>query len=72
MIQQHLDRLDQRARYLTKRIAAKEEMAWESEHDRAERDALVWALGQLRPHHAVEAPYTSDYDARGPEFRGGE
>lgn len=44
---QHYDRLDQRMKYLAKRINAKKEMQWEFCHDQTEHDALQWALNKL-------------------------
>jgi hypothetical protein len=40
----HFDRLDQRRRWLTERIAAKSKIGWDIEYDTSERDALAWAL----------------------------
>jgi hypothetical protein len=45
---QHLDRLDQRRRYLNERIKAKAIVGWENLYDQAERDALAWAIERLR------------------------
>ena len=45
--QEHIDRLDQRCRYLTERIAAKKNVGWETQYDESERDALRWALDRL-------------------------
>jgi hypothetical protein len=42
--QVHLDRLEQRRRWLTERIKAKEIVGWETVYDTSERDALAWAL----------------------------
>lgn len=47
-VAQHIDRLDQRMRYLTKRVQAKKEMGWSSEYDSDECEALKWALEQLK------------------------
>lgn len=41
---EHLDRLDQRRRYLEARIAAKKSVAWDYTYDSLERDALAWVL----------------------------
>lgn len=43
-----IDRLDQRCRWLTARIAAKQSVGWDVTYDTSERDALAWALPQLR------------------------
>lgn len=42
---EHLDRLDQRRRYLEARITAKKSVGWETVYDQSERDALAWILG---------------------------
>lgn len=52
--QEHIDRLDQRCRWLTARIAAKESVGWETVYDRSERDALAWALPRLRQREQGE------------------
>lgn len=49
---QHLDRLDQRRRWLTERIEAKRRVGWETGYDESERDALAWALEQLKGNKA--------------------
>lgn len=46
--QEHIDRLDQRCKWLTARIKAKQSVGWEVTYDTSERDALTWALEQLR------------------------
>lgn len=51
--QAHIDRLDQRMKWLTERIKAKQAIGWETVYDESERDALAWALPRLRqqaPH----------------------
>jgi hypothetical protein len=45
---QHIDRLDQRCKWLTARIVAKKSVGWETFYDESERDALLWALVNLR------------------------
>jgi len=45
---EHIDRLDQRCRWLTERIKAKERVGWDVTYDTSERDALAWALERLR------------------------
>lgn len=45
---ERLDRLDQRCRWLTERIKAKQTVGWDTEYDTDERDALAWALPLLR------------------------
>lgn len=45
---QHIDRLDQRRRWLTERIKAKQIVGWDVDYDTAERDALEWAVPRLR------------------------
>jgi hypothetical protein len=50
MTTEKLDRLDQRRRYLTQRIAAKKRVGWEHNYDRDERDALAAALKFIRRH----------------------
>jgi hypothetical protein len=42
--EEHIDRLDQRRRYLDARIAAKKSVGWETIYDQSERDALAWIL----------------------------
>lgn len=55
MNQVHIDRIDQRRRYLEKRIEAKRSVGWETVYDESERAALAWALEQLRaPVNTVE------------------
>lgn len=49
----HFDRLDQRRRWLTERIKAKETVGWETQYDVSERDALAWALGEIRKHDQI-------------------
>jgi hypothetical protein len=46
--QVHIDRIDQRRRYLEKRIEAKRSVGWETIYDESEHAALAWALEQLR------------------------
>jgi hypothetical protein len=46
--QEHLDRLDQRRRYLEQRIAAKRNVGWETVYDQSEHDALAWAVDTLK------------------------
>ena len=41
---EHYDRLDQRRRWLTERIKAKQMVGWDIEYDTSERDALASAL----------------------------
>jgi hypothetical protein len=43
-VQMHIDRLDQRRKWLTERIKAKQTVGWCVEYDTSERDALAWAL----------------------------
>lgn len=47
-----LQRLDQRRRWLTARIAAKQSIQWDVEYDTAERDALQRILDYLHDEHA--------------------
>lgn len=47
MTSQHIERLDQRCRYLSARIQAKQSVGWETVYDESERDALAWALDKL-------------------------
>ena len=41
---EHYDRLDQRRRWLTERIKAKQKVGWDVTYDTSERDALAAAL----------------------------
>jgi hypothetical protein len=45
---QHLDRLDQRRRYLAGRVTLKQSVGWEFTYDQSEHDALAWAIERLR------------------------
>lgn len=44
---EHIDRLDQRRRYLAERIKAKQTVGWDVGYDQSEHDALTWALARL-------------------------
>jgi hypothetical protein len=57
---QHIDRLDQRCKWLTARIAAKKSVGWETVYDESERDALLWALVVLRQEKEAEAMKTDN------------
>lgn len=48
--QEFIDRIDQRRRYLDERIVAKQRVGWETVYDEQERNALQWAVDQLRRH----------------------
>lgn len=52
---EHVARLDQRRRYLEKRIEAKRAVGWETVYDESEHAALAWALGALAGVAVVEA-----------------
>jgi hypothetical protein len=52
---EHLDRLDQRRRYLDERIAAKQRVGWEVVYDVSERDALAWAVKRLTEMNTATA-----------------
>jgi hypothetical protein len=59
--QEHLDRLDQRRRYLEARIQAKKSVGWETLYDQSERDALAWIIGVVAEPVAVEeCPHPED------------
>ena len=52
--EEHLDRLDQRRRYLDARIVAKKTVGLETVYDQSERDALAWVLSLMGA--AMDAP----------------
>jgi hypothetical protein len=59
--QEHLDRLDQRRRYLEARIQAKKSVGWETIYDQSERDALAWIIGFVaEPMPAGECPHPEE------------
>lgn len=51
---EHVARLDQRRRYLEKRIEAKRSLGWETIYDESERAALAWALEALEARPVLE------------------
>jgi hypothetical protein len=67
--QVHIDRIDQRRRYLEKRIDAKRSVGWETVYDESEHAALAWALEQLRPTPAA-ATFSDEHDT-GADIPGG-
>ena len=52
---ERIDRLDQRRRYLEKRVQIKQAMGWEYQYDESEREALAWALDTIEILGAVAA-----------------
>lgn len=56
--QEKTNRLDQRRRYLEKRVAAKAEMGWDNQYDREEMEALTWALRRLKETEGLFKTWT--------------
>lgn len=48
LIAQHIDRLEQRKKYLNLRAMIKWQMRWDNQYEKDEADALEWALEQIK------------------------